>query len=30
VKKLDKTGFLKDNTDPAQFANDTYYDVLKN
>lgn len=29
VKKLDKTGFLKDNTDPAQFANDTYYDILK-
>lgn len=30
VKKLDKTGFLKDNTDPTQFANDTYYDILKN
>lgn len=29
VKKLDKTGFLKDNTDPTQFANDTYYDILK-
>ncbi|AJG97306.1 ABC transporter substrate-binding protein [Clostridium beijerinckii] len=29
VKKLDKTGFLKDNTDPDQFANDTYYDILK-
>ncbi|MFW2490094.1 ABC transporter substrate-binding protein [Clostridium chromiireducens] len=28
VKKLDKTGFLKDNTDPTQFANDTYYDIL--
>lgn len=29
VKKLDKTGFLKDNTDPIQFSNDTYYDILR-
>ncbi len=28
VQKLDKTGFLKDGTDPETFAKETYYDIL--
>ncbi|PRR85264.1 ABC transporter substrate-binding protein [Clostridium luticellarii] len=30
VKQLNKTGFLKKDTDPVKFANDVYYDALGN
>jgi NitT/TauT family transport system substrate-binding protein len=29
VKQLNKTGYLKSDTDPDKFADDVYYDVLK-